>query len=216
MPPSPSFCRQSCRMILSKYANLHDVFAGVVEDAHATQPPHPAHSRVVCSSLIMLTSAQSACRSCGTRVATQPPHPAGSAVLLTITTRTIHSRCCACAFLQELWKTRTPPSPLILQELLHDDAAAAVQAAAASSASSASKALGLPDQEVRLCVKCGTLSTQKPAPQSYGVCGSPPPCDIVSAGLHVTAHSAFVQCRAVWWSAACLAITWAVTLVPHC
>jgi hypothetical protein len=61
--------------------------------------------------------------------------------------------------MQELWKTRTPPSPLILQDLLQDDAAAAVQAAADSSASSASKALGLPDQQVRLLMR-GTLSLQ--------------------------------------------------------
>ncbi|WIA22762.1 hypothetical protein OEZ85_001163 [Tetradesmus obliquus] len=51
--------------------------------------------------------------------------------------------------MEELWKTRTPPSPLILKELLPDAAAAAaVQAAADSSTGSASKALGLPDQEV--------------------------------------------------------------------
>jgi hypothetical protein len=50
--------------------------------------------------------------------------------------------------LQELWKNRTPPSALNLQQLLPEDAAAAVQAAADSAAGSASKALGLPDQEV--------------------------------------------------------------------
>lgn len=48
---------------------------------------------------------------------------------------------------QELWKSRKPPSPLELSQLLPDPAAA-VTAAAGSTAASASKALGLPDQAV--------------------------------------------------------------------
>jgi len=49
------------------------------------------------------------------------------------------------AVLQELWKTRTPPSPLSLPELLVD-LQPAVTAAADSPTPSASRALGLKDQ----------------------------------------------------------------------
>lgn len=48
--------------------------------------------------------------------------------------------------LQELWKTRTPPTPLNLGQLIPGDLTAAVGSAAESPTASASKALNLKDQ----------------------------------------------------------------------